>query len=293
MTDPDSSAGQRPVTHISTLWAWLFVALLAVALAVGIVGRVFSTAVVLDLVSFWPFLVVIFLVAAAVIPRSRGRWLGSVVPLLLIGWLVTAIVLHLSGWDQLPSSAARLDGPLHVGAAQLTIDVPGIVTVEGAAAQPESYQVIPRRAGGTVGAPEALERQEGTALTVGLRPTDTSAWFRSEGWALSLDERIVWTLDIMAEQFTIDAGALDVIAIVATGDGTVISPSGSENPVDVELRGNVTVVVSPDSIVNVIGDAAVPVGYIATEEGFVSGDGAPDIVVRVISGTVTIQGENA
>lgn len=293
MTESPVSAGPRPVTHISTLWAWLFVGLLAVAVAIGIVGRVFSTAVVLDLVSFWPFLIVVFLVAAAVMPRSRGRWLGSVVPLLLIGWLVTAIVLHLSGWDQLPSSAARLAGPIHIGTADLALDVPGLVSIGGTLSQSESYRVTPRRAGGEVGAPEALERQEETALTIGLRPTDTSAWFRSEGWDISLDSRIGWTLDVTAAEFTIDARALEVSAVVAMGNGTIFAPPPLENPVDIELRGNVTVVVTSDSIVSVIGDAAVPGGYLATDDGFVSAAGDPSLVVRVISGAVEVRLDEA
>lgn len=289
MTEPDAVAGQRPVTHISTLWAWLFVALLAVAMAIGIVGRVFSTAVVLDLVSFWPFLVVIFLVAATVLPRSRGRWLASVVPLLLIGWLVTAIVLHLNGWDQLPSSAARLSGPIHIGTADMTLDVPGLIHVVGEASQPESYLVHPRRAGGDVGAPEALERQDDTSLTIGLRPIDTSRWFESEGWDISLDERITWSLDITATRFTLDLTTLDLTAVVATGDGTILTPLPGENTADLELRGNVTVVVTPESIVSVIGDASVPVGYTATEEGFRSGEGDPTLVITVASGDVAVE----
>lgn len=293
MTEPATPGGRRPVTHISTLWAWLFVALLTVALAVGVVGRVFSAAVVLDLVSFWPFLVVIFLVAAAVLPRSRGRWLGSIVPLLLIGWLVTAIVLHLSGWDQLPSSAARLAGPIHVGTADLTVDVPGIIEIAGVAGQLESYLVRPRRAGGMVGAPEALERQEDTSLIIGLRPTETSRWFRAEGWDLLLDARLGWTLDLTATRFVVDLSTLRASTVVVTGDGTIVTGAPSEIVVDLELRGNVTVVVKPESIVSVLGDAAVPSGFVATESGFSSGEGDPTLVIRVISGAVTVQEEQS
>ncbi len=289
MSEAQTPVGPGPVTHISTLWAWLFVALLAIAMVIGTVGRVFSAAVVLDLVSFWPFLVVIFLVAAAVLPRSRGRWLGSVVPLLLIGWLVTAIVLHLNGWDQLPSSAARLYGPVHLGTAELTIDVPGLIDLVGVSGQSESYVVNPRRAGGEVGAPEAIERQEESSLTVGIRPTATSQWFLSEGWDISLDERIGWALDVTAGQTLLDLSRLAISTVRVDGDGSVVLPPPGENLVELELTGNVTVVVTSDSIVHVIGDGTVPTGWVPTDDGYRSDEGDPTLVVTVIAGTVVIE----
>lgn len=288
MTETSIPEEARPVSHISTLWAWLFVGLLVVAVVVGVMGRVFSAAVVLDLVSFWPFLVVVFLVAATLLPRARGRWLASVVPMLLIGWLVTAIALHVAAWDQLPSSAARLVGPVHVGTASLTVDMPGLLHVT-ASDQPDSYIVSPRRAGGPVGAPEAIERQDGTELSAALRPIETSRWFRAEGWDVTLDQRIDWALDITATTAELDLSGLAVSLLAFAGNGTVSLGDLSERAVEVQVTGNVDLVIEPGSVVQIIGDADVPARYVPTEDGFISADGGePSVVVRVLGGSVSI-----
>ena len=288
MTEEAAPPPERPVSHISTLWAWLFVGLLLVAVVVGVVGQVFSRAVVLDLVSFWPFLVVIFLIAATVLPRSRGRWLASVVPLLLIGWLVTAIVLHVNGWEQLPSSSARLAGPIHVGAADLTVNVPGVLEIRGAAAQPEAYLVIPRKAGGDVGAPEALERQVDLELAVGLRPIATSQWFQSEGWDITLDDRLTWVLALTAIDISADLSSLVVSSVEVTGDGTVTLGPMAENSRSVDVRGNVTIVVPNEETVQIIGEASVPPSFTATEDGYVRGEGDPTVTIQVVAGALTV-----
>ena len=83
--------------------------------------------------------------------------------------------------------------------------------------------------------------------------------------------------------------ALEVTTVVATGDGSIVAPPPGENLVEMELRGNVKVVVAADSIVNVIGDASVPTGYVPTEEGFRSSEGEPTLVIRVVSGEVAVE----
>lgn len=286
MTEPTTVGIARPVSHISTLWAWLFVGLLVVAVVVGVIGRVFSTAVVLDIVSFWPFLIVVFLIAATVLPRARGRSLAAVVPLLLIGWLVSSIALHLSGWDQLPSSAARLTGPVHVGAASLAVEVPGLIDLRAVPDQQASYLVTPRRAGGPMGAPEAIERQNDSVLTVALRPTEASRWFQSEGWDVTLDQRLEWALEVSAETVNLDLTTASVRSLVVTGNGSVIL--SGESAVEVELAGNVSVVIAQDTTVQVIGQADVPARFVPTDDGFRSGEGDPTVVIRVVSGEVAV-----
>lgn len=137
-----------------------------------------------------------------------------------------------------------------------------------------------------MGAPEAIERQNDSVLTVALRPTEASRWFQSEGWDVTLDQRLEWALEVSAETVNLDLTTASVRSLVVTGNGSVIL--SGESAVEVELAGNVSVVIAQDTTVQVIGQADVPARFVPTDDGFRSGEGDPTVVIRVVSGEVAV-----
>ncbi|MGZ8754922.1 MAG: hypothetical protein ACXW15_07000, partial [Acidimicrobiia bacterium] len=159
MTTESAPPVERKGSSPWTLWAWLMVVVVIVSIAAGVFGGILAPSVVLDVISLWPLVVGAFFVAAALLPlRKHGpARVAAVLPLLLITMLGASVVLHLTGWEQLPSSSGDLIGPRVVGVehAELTLDLTGRLLM--AAGEGDLYAVRVERRGGSTGVPEALE----------------------------------------------------------------------------------------------------------------------------------------
>ena len=162
--DPESvvSAEAPPpkVISIWPIWAWTMVGVVLVVIGLGVGAGVLSKTLLLDVISFWPAFVVIALIFAALIPRLRkgAPRLSAVLPLLLLTYLGVTVALHVARWDELPSTAADISGPLveAVTDARIELDLPGELVVRPAN-QAELYKVLMLNRGGSTGAPTALE----------------------------------------------------------------------------------------------------------------------------------------
>lgn len=285
MTHTESKTRRRR----SSVWpitAWLLVLASALVLGVGISGEVLASSLVLDLVSFWPGLVVAFLLAAALWPlfRRRAARLGAILPLLLLTWMWGGVALHFAEWDLLPSSSVDLRGPPieHIQAASLTLTVGGPATVG-----PDSdalYSVRPERRGGMVGVPQAIERLEGDFATVAIFEAEPGRWFGWAGWRITLAGDPRWTLSLTAESVDADLTGHVLERLEVHADGVVRLPS-SEVDTPVVLEGDLVVVVPAGVGVTVTGAADVPSEWEVTDTGWRSPGRAPGYSITVAEGS--------
>lgn len=281
--DPGSSRGSSPWT----LWAWLMVAVAAVSIAAGVVGGILAPSIVLDVVSLWPLAVGAFLVAAALLPfRKRGpARISAVLPLLLTTMLGSSVVLHLTGWQPLPSSSADLTGPPAAGIpdAELTVDLTGRLSV--VAGEGDLYDVRLERSGGSTGVPESLESNfdEGPLFVV-LRETDGGRWFQTSGWELSLAAESMWSLVLTSPDLQGDFSGLGLSALTVGGSGSVGVPRPGEAGLPVNVEGRFRIEVPGETRVEVIGPAMVPGGWVETIEGHQSPFDGPALVISVAEG---------
>ncbi len=280
--NPVSRRRRLPV-GLWTVWAWLMVALGGVSIGAGIVGGILAPSVLLDVVSFWP-LVVIPLAAALVLWKRRSSKAGAVPPLLVITIVAMVVGLHLLGWSKLPSAAADLIGPpTQDGTVSLTISLPGALAVD--AGDAPLYVVELDRAGGSLGVPEALELSNDGALSIDIAQRDGGRWFRTKGWALRLARRPVWSLYLTSPELDADLQELAIDSLTVNGSGTVLlGPS----PAAVTVTGTFTFGVTPGASVEVHGSATVPSGWEPTDDGYRSpGTGSP-ISVSVTEGSQVV-----
>lgn len=267
--------------------SWLLVLASAIALGAGVYGEVLAPSVVLDLVSFWPGLVVAVLLALAVWPfrhRGPGR-LGAVLPLLLLTWVWAVMALHLAEWDLLPSSSVDLAGPSvgTMGEVVLSAGVRGVLelsVLEG----DRLYTVRPHRQAGPVGVPEALERLEGSRGTVRLLERDPGPWFGSEGWRLALAPGPAWRLHLEAAGLRADLRSLRIRELTVLGEGALDLPSATEE-VAVSLEGRWVVSIPEGTGVVVEGAAEVPPDWVVTDTGWRSPTREPGYAITVIEGS--------
>ena len=285
---PDRRAVKRPAS-LWVLWSWFMVAFVAVSLAAGVIGGILSPTIVLDLVSFWPLLALGVFVGVVLVPfRSRlPDRIMAIVPLRLISVVGLVVGLHITGWSQLPSSAADLTGPGADGVAEATFDTTlghGTLTVAAGAGEP-LYTVRLNRAGGPVGIPDAVERGE-DPVEVLVRERDGGRWFRTAGWSVRLHGGVRWTVDVAAPRLDVDLTAVPVASLDVAGAGTVrIGPVPS-----VAANGDLTLVLPAGVGALVRGPAQVPGDWIETNDGMQSLDGEVQIVVEVADGaTVTVE----
>ena len=263
------------------------VAVALVSIAAGVVGGMLAPSVVLDIVSLWPLVVGAFFVAAALLPlRKRGpARIAAVLPLLLITMLGTSVVLHLTGWQRLPSSSADLVGPRAVGVedAELTLDLTGHLSISSAAG--DLYAVEIDRGGGTVGVPEALEsRFESGPFFVVLRETDGGRWFRTSGWELALGEGPTWSLSLGSPDLHGDLTALRLESLSLQGAGSVALPIPEEADVLITANGAFLIEVPGETSVEVSGTAVVPGGWVETGDGYQSPFVGPTLLITVPEG---------
>jgi hypothetical protein len=254
-------------------WPFLGFALagaIAVGLTAGLVGGVLSRTLVLDLLALWPLaaLVVVGGALAWAFRRRRPR-LIAVPGLVLFSWLVVGLALHLSGFDWLPSSAGDVvrSAPIAEPRARLVADLNGALPLHGSA-QPGGYSLVPMRAGGEAGVPEALEQTtDGVASIVAVERED-SQWFRFRGWEAAVDPGPEWQMQLESGEADLDLTALRVASVDLTSPTGSVTlgaplPTGSSMAVD----GDVTITVPASAPVTASGPVELPEGWEATDTG--------------------------
>ena len=285
-TEPSAPVDPKPSSPW-TLWAWLMVAVTIVSIAAGVVGGILAPSVVLDVISLWPLAVGAFFVAAALLPlRKRGpARVSAVLPLLLITMLGSSVVLHLTGWEELPSSSGDLVGPAAAAVqdAELVLDLTGHLLV--GAGDRDLYAVRVERRGGLTGVPEALESnfEEGPSFVV-LHEVDGGRWFQTSGWELSLGVGPTWTLVLNSPDLEADLTGLRLKALTLGGAGSAsLPPPGAEDLTSI-VDGVFVVEVPPETGVELIGAATVPGGWVETVDGYQSPFAGPAILITVVEG---------
>lgn len=240
-----------------------------VVIGLGIGAGVLSKTLLLDVISFWPAFVVIALIFAALIPRLRkgAPRLAAVLPLLLLTYLGVTVALHVARWDELPSTAADISGPLveAVTDGRIELDLPGELEVRPAN-QAELYQVLMLNRGGKTGAPTALEIINDAGASISVSPRNDSGWFQSVGWTVNLSLTVTWEVEAKADLIDIDLGAVSSGDLRAVGDGVVVL--GFVRPGSaIELDGRIDLVVREGDRIDVVGSADVPSDWTTTGVG--------------------------
>lgn len=272
-----------------TLWAWLMVAVIVVSVAAGVVGGILAPSVVLDVISLWPLAVGAFFVAAALLPlRKRGpARVSAVLPLLLITMLGSSVVLHLTAWEELPSSSGDLLGPAAAGVqdAELSLSLTGRLLV--AAGDRELYAVRVERQGGSTGVPEALESnfENGPSFVV-LHEVDGGQWFQTSGWELSLGVGPFWSLVLDSPDLQADFSGLQLKALTLAGNGSVTLPSPQAAGLACAVTGTFVIEVPAEVGVELVGPATVPGGWVETVGGYRSPFAGPSILITVAEGAL-------
>lgn len=276
--------------------AWL--ALAGALVLIGTVvmaGGVLRRSLVLDLLSFWPGWVVT-LVALYLRRRTaaRQRFLGSgfgpALPVSLLGWLVLAVGLHLVGWEALPSSADRLEGPAvtdRMGTTAIDVRLDGLVIIDGGTGL--LYEVSGLASAGAVAPVRGEELLTGDDLEVRLREGPEAGWFGSGGWRLSLNPGIDWAVTLSAAEVEAELRELSLRSLQVEADGDIrLGPAPGD--VAVLLSGDLVVEIPADMSVELDGPATVGAGWEVTADGrSYPGEGAgrylivvdPDAVVVV------------
>jgi len=277
----------RRFSSVWPIWAWIMVAFGLIAAAVAILGGVFPRSLVLDLISFWPGLILVLLVAAALYPFHRGNWsrLAAVVPLLVLSWLGSTIALHLAEWSVLPSAAADFAGPPAVGIDEvaLTAITQGEMTTSFSDI-PFLYDVKTIRKGGSTPPARGLERLDGGPAQITIDEREPDTWFLTTGWRIRLSRDTVWSVDLEAGDMTVDLSGGRISALRLAGAGDVVLPvPTSEVLVIVEGRFELSL---PDgTAMSVVGaDVTVPGDWAGSGDEWVSPATGDGYIVTVTSG---------
>ena len=269
--------------------AWLVLAgSVALLGAVVAAGGLLRRSVVLDLVSFWPGWIAtagVFLIhrwASGVRKRFPGYGLGPVLPYSLAGWLVVVLVLHLAGWELLPSSADRLEGPAvtdRIATAAMDVRLEGAVMLEAGADL--LYEVSSLASAGTVALPRGEELLTGDDLEVRLREGPEAGWFGSSGWNLALNSGRDWAVEVSAAEVEADLRGLSLRSLRVEADGSIrLGPARGDVPA--LLAGALVVEVPAEVSVEVSGPVTVGSGWEATGDGTsYRGDAAGRYLIEV------------
>ena len=270
---PSMRGHQARARKRRTRQAWL--ALAGALVLIGTVvmaGGVLRRSLVLDLLSFWPGWIVT-LVALYLRRRTaaRQRFLGSgfgpALPLLLVGWLVLAVGLHLVGWEALPSSADRLEGPQvtdRTGTTAIDVLIDGLVIVDGGTGL--LYEVSGLASAGSVAPVRGEEILTGDDLEVRLGEGPEAGWFGSGGWRLSLNPGIDWAVKLSAAEVEAELGELPLRSLEVEADGEIrLGPAPGDVPL--LLSGALVVEIPVDVSVEIAGPATVGSGWEVTADG--------------------------
>ena len=269
--------------------AWLVLAGTVLLLgAVVAAGGLLRRSVVLDLVSFWPGWIVtaaVFLIhrqVSRVRQRLPGYGLGPVLPYSLMGWLVVALVLHSVGWDLLPSSSDRLEGPAvtdRITTAAIDVRLDGSVIV-GAGAK-LLYEVSSLASSGAVAPAQGEELLTGDDLEVRLREGPQAGWFGASGWNLALTPARDWAVAVSSVEVEADLRELSLRSLRVEADGAIrLGPARGEVPA--WLTGDLVIELPAGVSVELSGPATVGSGWEATADGArFRGDGAGRYLIEV------------
>ena len=275
--EPVVSAEPAPpkVISIWPIWAWTMVGVL-------------SKTLLLDVISFWPAFVFIALVFAALIPRLRkgAPRLSAVIPLLLLTYLGVTVALHVARWDELPSTAADISGPLveAVTDARIELDLPGELVVRPAN-QAELYNVLMLNRGGSTGAPTALEIVNDAVPSISVSPREDSGWFQSVGWTVNLSLSVTWEVEANADLVDMNLSAVSAGDLRVVGDGVVVL--GFVRPGStIELDGRIDLVVREGDRIDVVGSADVPSDWTTTGVGRSTAGPADPYTIIVADGAI-------
>ena len=269
--------------------AWLVLAGAVVLLGAAVAaGGLLRRSVILDLVSFWPGWIVTagaFLIhrrVGGIRQRFSGYGLGPVLPYSLAGWLVVVLVLHLAGWELLPSSADRLEGPAvtdRIGATAMDVRLDGAVIL-GAGAD-LLYEVSSLPSTGAVAPPRGEELLTGADLEVLLREGPEAGWFGSAGWNLALNPSRDWALAVWAAEVDADLRRLSLRSLRVEADGAIrLGPPRGDVPAS--LAGDLVVEIPAEVSVELSGPATVGPGWEDGADGrSYQGGGAGRYVIEV------------
>ncbi len=255
--------------------------ILVVALAGGtitVLSEALSPVLILDVISLWPLLVPI--VVLAIVVAIRRHSVGTL-PLYLVSFLVLTVGVHLSEWEALPSSVADTStghDPA-VESGRLEVSVPAGVLRVGDASPELAYQVKPIRRGGSLGAPSVLEAVDDGAMQLIVIPRDDGGWFKFAGWSIGLDPSVTWDLVVDGPDLEVDLRRIVAGTATVSGGGLVFL---GEGPGTLTLDGSFRVVAGSGPI-EVVGTATVPDDWQQTSTGFirpVGGSGGWTITVE-------------
>lgn len=263
------------------------VGILGFAILAGTVGGVLTPSLLLDLVSFWPGLVLAAIGAGAIRPiRRKVIGLRAVLPLMLVSWLLLGLALHFSAWPPLPSSQSDLTGPVtSPEMAELSLTVPGVVRVVGG--EGALYSVRADRRGGPISAPQALESIDDRHAVVLLAQREESAWFRFAGWSIELALGPVWSLDLVADELGLDLTSLAIERLSASGEGEISLPA-TPSIMTIKLSGDFLVLIAPGQPASVSGIAEVPATWEATETGSASPVPGDGYIFEIVEGSAVV-----
>ncbi len=259
---------EEPAPRLSKrpLMPWAILALVLAGGTIAVLAGAVSPVLVLDVISLWPLLVPIVILAVVVAIRRRAV---GILPLYLASFLVLATGIHLSEWEALPSSATDTAAPhdpdLRSGSLEISTSTGTIRVGDGNAAR--AYEVRPIRRGGALGAPSVLEAVNGDAMQLIVIPRDDGSWFRFAGWRVGLDPAVTWDLRLDGPALDVDLRGLATGEASLVGSGVVImgTQSGTLN-----LDGNFRVVAGPAVTARLIGPASVPADWVQTDQGYSS-----------------------
>ena len=281
-------APPRRSSSVWPIWAWIMVGLASLVTAISVVGEVFARSLILDLVSFWPGLMLVMLISAALYPLHRGQWsrLAAVVPLLILSWLGSTIALHLTEWSPLPSSAADFEGPATTGLEQASLSV---VTAGDLSLVFEDsdvlYTVKMSRSGGSTPAARSFERIETSLAQISISErSGDDVWFLTNGWRLSLATAVTWQLDLEAASVVADLRGAPISSLRLAGSGAVSlpKPPGSV-AVQIDGRFEVSLPVGVSMVITGT-EVSVPDGWIDGEGEWTSPGTGDGYMVTVTSG---------
>ena len=285
---PSMRGHQARARRRRTRRAWLALAGALVLVGTAVMaGGVLRRSLVLDLVSIWPGWVVTL---AALILRHRmgarqrllGAGFGPALPISLLGWLVVAVSLHLVGWEVLPSSAGRLEGPAvtdRIGTTAIDVRLDGLVIVDSDTGV--LYEVSGLASAGAVAPVRGEEVLTGDDLEVRLREGPEAGWFGSGGWRLSLHPGIDWAVTVSATEVEAEFRELSLRSLQVEAEGEIRLGSAA-GEVPVSLSGDLVVEIPADVSVEVAGPATVGPGWEVTAGGrSYRGEGAGRYLIEV------------
>ncbi|MGH8949861.1 MAG: hypothetical protein ACRDX9_00400 [Acidimicrobiia bacterium] len=265
--------------------AWTLPVLgLALIVAAALLGYL-SRSVFHDFIAWWP----VWLLLLGLTLLARGRRWGRVrvMALVPILWLIVLglfVTGHVLGWPAMPSASTNLNGPQagSVATGALSASIEGRLEV-GSGQSGFLYSVEPVRRGGDIGPPVAVEQIQGANIAVAISPSEDPGLYTFAGWQLDLDEAPVWSLSLGGD-VEADLSRLRLASLQLDGGGETILGSVTDSVV-VTVSGDFQVTVPAGVPARVVGQAAVPAGWLASSDGFESPVAGSGWVISVGQGS--------